>query len=70
MARGRDRVVTQLAAETSCLSLCWAVLGLLAGSLPLRLEHRELAQMRALERLMGAGGGLLPKEVTDNELSR
>ena len=46
-----DRVVAQLAAETSCLSPCWAVLDLLIASargLALTaLEHHQLAQMRA-----------------------
>ena len=51
--RGQRRLVTDLerSGETSCLSLCWAVLDLFIASargLALTaLEHRQLAQMRA-----------------------
>jgi hypothetical protein len=44
-------VIGRFPGETSCLSLCWAVLGLFIASargLALTaLEHRQLAQMRA-----------------------
>jgi putative transposase len=47
----RTKVIGRFPGETSCLSLCWAVLDLFIGSargLALTaLEHRQLAQMRA-----------------------
>jgi putative transposase len=47
----RTKVIGRFPGETSCLSLCWAVLDLLIASargLALTaLEHRQLAQMRA-----------------------
>ena len=46
----RTKVIGRFPGETSCLSLCWAVLDLFIASargLALRpLEHRELARMR------------------------
>ncbi|HKF19250.1 MAG TPA: IS256 family transposase [Candidatus Dormibacteraeota bacterium] len=48
----RTKVIGRFPGETSCLSLCWAVLDLFMGSargLALTaLEHRQLAQMRAV----------------------
>ena len=47
----RTKVIGRFPSETSCLSLCWAVLDLFIAStrgLALTaLEHRHLAQMRA-----------------------
>ena len=47
----RTKVIGRFPGETSCLSLCWAVLDLfIAGARGLALtamEHRQLAQMRA-----------------------
>jgi len=47
----RTKVIGRFPGETSCLSLCWAVLDLFIASargLALTaLEHRQLAQMRA-----------------------
>jgi putative transposase len=47
----RTKVIGRFPGETSCLSLCWAVLDLFVGSargLGLTpLEHRQLAEMRA-----------------------
>ncbi len=49
--RINHRVIGRFPGETSCLSLCWAVLDLFIASargLALTaLEHRQLAQMRA-----------------------
>ena len=49
--RRRTKVIGRFPGETSCLSLCWAVLDLFIASargLALTaLEHRQLAQMRA-----------------------
>ncbi len=52
--RRRVKVIGGFPGETSCLSLCWAVLDLFIASarglaLP-ALEHRQLAQMRAARR--------------------
>ena len=48
----RTKVIGRFPGETSCLSLCWAVLDLFIASargLALTaLEHRQLAQMRAV----------------------
>jgi transposase-like protein len=50
----RTKVIGRFPGETSCLSLCWAVLDLFivsARGLALTaLEHRQLAQMRADRR--------------------
>ncbi len=50
----RTKVIGPFPGETSCLSLCWAVLDLFIASargLALTaLEHRQLAQMRADRR--------------------
>jgi hypothetical protein len=50
----RTKVIGRFPGETSCLSLCWAVLDLFIASargLALTaLEHRQLAQMRAGRR--------------------
>ena len=47
----RTKVIGRFPGETSCLSLCWAVLDLLIASARglglTALEHRQLAQMRA-----------------------
>jgi len=47
----RTKVIGRFPGETSCLSLCWAVLDLFIASArglaPTALEHRQLAQMRA-----------------------
>jgi hypothetical protein len=47
----RTKVIGRFPGETSCLSLCWAVLDLFiacARGLALTaLEHRQLAQLRA-----------------------
>lgn len=47
----RTKVIGRFPGETSCLSLCWAVLDLLIASARglglTALEHRHLAQMRA-----------------------
>ena len=52
--RRRVKVIGRFPGETSCLSLCWAVLDLFIASargLALTaLEHRQLAQMRADRR--------------------
>jgi putative transposase len=50
----RTKVIGRFPGETSCLSLCWAVLDLvIAGARGLALtdfEHRQLADMRAAKR--------------------
>src|SRR5215470_11872516 len=47
----RTKVIGRFPGETSCLSLCWAVLDLFIASARglglTALEHRQLAQMRA-----------------------
>jgi putative transposase len=47
----RTKVIGRFPGETSCLSLCWAVLNLFIASARglglTALEHRQLAQMRA-----------------------
>src|SRR5262249_61256943 len=47
----RTKVIGRFPGETSCLSLCWAVLDLFIASARglglIALEHRQLAQMRA-----------------------
>jgi putative transposase len=49
--KGRTKVIDRFPGETSCLSLCWAVLDLFIGSARglclTELEQRQLAQMRA-----------------------
>lgn len=58
----RTRVIGRFPGETSCLSLCWAVLDLIiAGAKGLGLtdfEHRQLADMHATKRAQ------LPEEMT------
>jgi len=58
----RTKVIGRFPGETSCLSLCWAVLDLIVGGargLGLTdFEHRQLADMRAAKR------ALLPVEMT------
>ncbi len=58
----RTKVIGRFPGETSCLSLCWAVLDLIVGGARgLRLtdfEHRQLADMRAVKR------ALLAEEMT------
>ena len=58
----RTKVIGRFPGETSCLSLCWAVLDLVVGGargLGLTdFEHRQLADMRAAKR------ALLPEEMT------
>jgi transposase-like protein len=47
----RTKVIGRLPGETSCLSLCWAVLDLFIATARrlglIELEHRQLAQIRA-----------------------
>ncbi len=51
----RTKVIGRFPGETSCLSLCWAVLDLFIDSargLPLTaLQHLQLAQMRTARTL-------------------
>lgn len=58
----RTKVIGRFPGETSCLSLCWAVLDLIVGGargLGLTdFEHRQLADMRAVKRAP------LPEEMT------
>lgn len=60
--RRRTKVIGRFPGETSCLSLCWAVLDLvIAGARGLGLtsfEHQQLAQMRAARLAQ------LPQEMT------
>jgi len=55
----RTKVIGRFPGETSCLSLCWAVLDLFIASARglglTALEHRQLAQMRAATTAQTAG---------------
>jgi len=54
----RTKVIGRFPGETSCLSLCWAVMDLvIAAGRGLALtdfEHQQLAQMRAARRTQSA----------------